>query len=489
MVKDLIFTSPESQGIKSEDVLQFIKEIEYQKINMHSFMMVRNGKIICEGYFKNFDKDFKHRLYSSTKTFLAVAIGVLIDQGVLSLKTKVVKYLTPLIHTKLLKEVKNMTVEDCLMMSTPDHGNTVTGLDGKLWNENYLNNPRIVKPTGSCFDYGAGANLLGVVVEIATGGKTFVDVLRPIFDELGMDKDIRCVKDYQGYSWAGSGLVCTLRDYAKFGEFVLNQGKANGKQLVSLSYMKKMTSQRLSAVQANNYTPLKHGYGYFTWITPDGYAFRGLGSQECFCFKKKDFMFCCQSETCGPNDVADTRIYNLVKLCVYDKIGRVKKEGKAYLKLQEKLQNLNPPTYGTPTSKFEQIVNGKTYTLGNNEMGWLWFRFDFTKTNGTLTYENSRGVKTIKFNKGSLLKSTFPETHYYDWQAHVPANRELTCFNSVEWIDVNTLLLRVHVADIPLGSMYTRFTFKGNSVGVASSVTGEFILNGYAGYAYGKIKK
>ena len=122
-------------------------------------------------------------------------------------------------------------------------------------------------------------------------------------------------------------------------------------------------------------------------------------------------------------------------------------------------------------------------------MGWLWFRFDFTKTNGTLTYENARGVKTIKFNKGSLLKSTFPETHYYDWQAHVPANRELTCFNSVEWIDVNTLLLRVHVADIPLGSMYTRFTFKGNSVGVASSVTGEFILNGYAGYAYGKIKK
>ena len=108
MIKDLIFTSPESQGIKSEDVLQFIKEIEHQKINMHSFMMVRNGKIICEGYFKNFDKDFKHRLYSSTKTFLAVAIGVLIDQGVLTLKTKVAKYLTPLIHTKLLKEVKNI---------------------------------------------------------------------------------------------------------------------------------------------------------------------------------------------------------------------------------------------------------------------------------------------------------------------------------------------------------------------------------------------
>ena len=489
MVKDLIFASPESQGIKSEDILQFIKEIEYQKINMHSFMMLRNGKIICEGYFKNFDKDFKHRLYSSTKTFLAVAIGVLIDRGVLTLKTKVVKYLKPLIHTELLKEVKDMTVEDCLTMSHPMLDHIGVDLDGRLWNVNCINNPRIIKPTGSCFQYGAGANLLGVVVEVATGGKTFVDVLRPIFDELGMDKDIRCVKDYQGYSWAGSGIVCTLRDYAKFGEFVLNQGKVNGKQLVSLSYMKKMTSQQKSAVQANNYVPLKHGYGYFTWITPDGFALRGLGSQECFCFKKKDFMFCCQSETCAPNDVADTKIYDLVKLCIYDRIGRVKKEGKAFKELKEKLQNLNPPFYGAPTSRFEQIIDGKTYVLdSHNEMKWKYFRFDFTETGGSLTYENARGVKSISFNKGSPLKSTFPE-NYYDWQAHVPANRELDSFHSVEWIDENTLLLRVHIADVALGSMYARFSFKDNKVGVASSGSGEFLFYQYTGFAYGELEK
>ncbi len=489
MVKDLIYASPESQGISSQDVLKFIDEIEKHKINLHSFMFVRNGKILAEGYFKHFDKDFKHRLYSSTKTFLAVAIGVLIDQGVLTLKTKVVKFLKPLIHTKLCKEVKDMTVEDCLTMSHPMYGGKGPNLDYRLWNEGYINSPDIIKPSGACFQYGAGANLLGVVVEMATGGKTFVDVLRPIFDELGMSKDIRCVQDYQGYCWGGSGLVCTLRDYAKFGEFVMNRGKVNGKQLVSLSYMKKMTSQQYSAVQSNNYSPLKHGYGYFTWITPDGIAFRGLGTQDCFCFKNKDFMFCCQAETCGPNDVADLTVYDLVKLLVYDKIGRVRKEGKAYEKLQAKLKNLKSPSYGTASSKFEKVIDGKTYTLGNNAMKWSWFKFDFTSTGGTLSYENARGVKTIKFGKGELIKATFPETGYYDWKAHVPANRELNSLNCVEWIDENTLLLRAHIADIPFGSMYTRFAFKGDKVGVANSAVGEFLFYDYNGFAYGELKK
>ncbi len=490
MIKDLIYASPESQGLRSEDVLEFIKNVEYQKINMHSFLIARNGKIITEGYFKPFDKDFKHRIYSSTKTFVAVAIGVLIDQGVLTLKTKVASLLTPLIHTKVHKEVKNMTIEDCLKMSQPMEGAVISQpKDPRMWNVKNLNNVRVVKPSGSYFKYGAGANLLGTLIEIVTGGKTFIDVLRPIFEELGMDTDIKCVKDFQGYCWGGSGIVCTLRDFAKFGEFVLNKGNVNGKQLVSLSYMKKMTSHQVSAIFANNYTPLKDGYGYFTWISPDAVCFRGLGTQECFCFMKKGFLFCCQSETCGPNDVADTKVYDLVKLLLYDRISRVKKEGKAYKVLQEKLQNLNPPTYGKPTSKYESIINGKTYEIDFSEMGWKWFRFDFTKEGGTFTYENQRGVKTIKFNKDSLLQTTFPETHYYDWQAYVPANRELNCLTRLEWIDPNTALLRVHVVDIPLGSAFIKFGFKGNEVGVESSKTGEFILDGYGGYAYGKLKK
>ena len=67
MIKDLHMVSPESEGIRSEDILEFIKMLEYHKINLHSFLMARNGNIIAEGYVPPFDKDFAHRIYSSTK--------------------------------------------------------------------------------------------------------------------------------------------------------------------------------------------------------------------------------------------------------------------------------------------------------------------------------------------------------------------------------------------------------------------------------------
>ena len=93
MIKDLEFVSPESQGLRSEDVLEFIHFLEYQKINIHSFLMARKGKIIAEGYVPPFHKDFAHRLYSSSKTFVSLAVGLLITEGKITLQDKICDYL------------------------------------------------------------------------------------------------------------------------------------------------------------------------------------------------------------------------------------------------------------------------------------------------------------------------------------------------------------------------------------------------------------
>ena len=49
-------------------------------------MIVVGGKIIVEGYFPPFDKDFLHRLYSSTKTYVAIAVGMLVTEGITASK-------------------------------------------------------------------------------------------------------------------------------------------------------------------------------------------------------------------------------------------------------------------------------------------------------------------------------------------------------------------------------------------------------------------
>lgn len=92
MINDLIFKTPEEEGLPSECFLWFLDAVRVRKINLHSFMLVRHGNILAEGYYHPFDENFMHRLYSSSKTFVSVAVGKLIGEGKLRLSDKIVDF-------------------------------------------------------------------------------------------------------------------------------------------------------------------------------------------------------------------------------------------------------------------------------------------------------------------------------------------------------------------------------------------------------------
>ena len=89
---DNIITSPENQGVDSGSVIKFIEIIKERKINLHSFLLARKGQIFAEGYFAPFNKQFKHRIYSSSKTFVALAIGRAIGEGKIRLTDKLIDF-------------------------------------------------------------------------------------------------------------------------------------------------------------------------------------------------------------------------------------------------------------------------------------------------------------------------------------------------------------------------------------------------------------
>lgn len=487
MIRDLQFVSPESQGIRSEDVLEFIRLVEEHKINLHSFLMARGGKIIAEGYVSPFDKDFKHRIYSASKTYVALATGLLITEGRLSLEDRIVDYLTDYIDSDLHPWKKEITVRDCLTMRLPFGGYPQPPQDPNRWCHNLLNHATANRPAGTFCHYDHGADLLAVVIKSVTGME-FIEYMRPLFDAIGVSEEIRCIKNPEGNAWGGSGVLCTLRDFAKVGEFVLNKGQVEGKQLIDRAFMEAMTSKQACNLNANNYLPLKTGgYGYLTWITPEACAFRGMGSQSVFCFLEKDFLFVCQGDTQSNFDVHDAILYDLVKYLIYDRIGEARAEGDAYAHLQEKLQDLQPPMYGEAHSDFEGAIDGKTYLLTEgNPLGWKSFRFDFSE--GTLSYENKRGLKTITFGMGALKKGKFPETHYYGNQCGTPADREFDCLAACEWMEAQALLLRIYITDTSFGQTFITFSFKGDEVGIYASKRAEFFLDDYQGVASGKLK-
>ncbi|MBQ9756284.1 MAG: serine hydrolase, partial [Clostridia bacterium] len=345
MVNDLIFCTPEQAGLESKRISTFIKHLKDRKTNLHSFMMVRDGKILAEAYCKPFNKDFMHRLYSSSKTFVSVAIGKLIGEGKIKLEDKIMDLLPQYANDAQHKWMKECTVEDALMMSVPMLTDTYFARDYKEWAWTFMNHPtrsKALKPAGTIWNYNtSGTFILDVIVEEITG-KTFLEYLRPEFDKIGVSKDIWCVKSPDGYAWGGSGVVCTLRDFAKFAELVLNKGNYKGEQLLPRWYMERATSKRICNLLDNHYTMLHNrGYGYQIWITEHGYALLGMGSEFAFCFPEKNFMFVCQGDTQANGDTEGDYIYEQLIYTVYKYLqDEPLKETEDTEKLKEELANL-----------------------------------------------------------------------------------------------------------------------------------------------------
>ena len=75
----------ESQGLRSDKVQEFLKTLEDNRLTTHDMIIARNGEIVFEKYWEPFDEKFLHRMYSVTKSFVALAVGCLLQDGLVKL--------------------------------------------------------------------------------------------------------------------------------------------------------------------------------------------------------------------------------------------------------------------------------------------------------------------------------------------------------------------------------------------------------------------
>lgn len=118
--------SPESVGLDSEIILQYLKKLEEEGHCLHGFTIIRHGKIAAEGYYAPQKPQWKHRMYSTSKSFVSVAIGMLQDEGKLSIQDKIAGYFPEKLPEKLHPYIADASIRDLLMMSTPFHTSTYT---------------------------------------------------------------------------------------------------------------------------------------------------------------------------------------------------------------------------------------------------------------------------------------------------------------------------------------------------------------------------
>ena len=278
--------TPESQGISSDLFAALLRELDASKdTEMHHFMALRHGKVICECNFAPYPKGMWHITHSMCKSITGMAIGMLIEEGKLKLDENIYDIFSDQINalSKIFRPV--ITVENLLTMTSGVTFNESGIVSGNDWLGSFLNASVNGKP-GTEFQYNSlNTYVLSAIVTKRTG-ETLTEYLTPrLFAPLGITKYYweTCPK---GITKGGWGLFLCAEDMAKLGQLYLQRGKWNGQQLVSEYWIEISTARHLKT-QNDTY-----GYGYQLWMEqrPGSFEYNGMLGQNVIIYPDMDMV-------------------------------------------------------------------------------------------------------------------------------------------------------------------------------------------------------
>lgn len=473
-------------------VLEFLDYIEKTNYALQSFALIKDGTLICEGYYSPFKADEKRRLYSSSKSIAALAVGKLVTEGLVSLDAPLVSYFPEYVKGCDAR-LAAATVEDALIMSLPlssnpygvfekKHPDDVTTMDS--WCKDFFSGKLVCdKPKGTLFNYNSHASyILGALTDRLVG-KSFIEYLRPELDKIGVSADIDCVKSPEGIAWASSGVLATTRDFALIAQFMMNLGEWDGEQLISREYMERATTKRIDTAFELCDAPNTCGYGYQIWMHPHGFGMYGMLGQCAFCFPDKSFIFVCNSNV---KAYLPTIYYAAEKL--YDSIDNAPLAAdESSACLAERLFSLRYCTArGAARSPIENELCG-VYELSQNPMGIDKMELDFGKANGIFRMWKNGEIKEIPFGYGECVDTVFPQKYYsMVFTPHV-GDRFPRTLSAGAWTGDRRLMIIMDISDTLLGRLTVTLEFADDG-GLAMKMVknGEGLLGEYQGVAIGK---
>ena len=281
-----------------ENYLQAAKD---QKLNIQSVMVLQHGKVKYEKWLNGGEAQKPHVLNSVSKTFTSAAVGLAIEEGLLSLDDKLVSFFPDDLPASPSENLKKVTIRNLLTMNCGHDSEPSRKKEGSTWVKTFLDWPVEHEP-GTYFCYNSmGTYMLSAIVQKVTGQKV-VEYLQPrLFDPLGIEAP-RWDESPQGINCGGWGLYLKTEDLAKMGQLLLQKGKWKGKQVLPENYVTEMTRRqvpcqpswiRADKVAESGLTPENsdwvQGYGYQVWRCRHN-AFRadGAGGQYIIVIPEKD---------------------------------------------------------------------------------------------------------------------------------------------------------------------------------------------------------
>lgn len=417
-------STPEEQGVASSAVLAFVHAVESQIHELHSFMLLRHGHVIAEGWWSPYRPEHPHMLFSVSKSFTSTAVGLAISEGYFTMDDPVLSFFPEEIPTQVNDFLAAMRVRHLLTMTTGhtiDSWSNMFGRRDGNWLKGFFETP-VHHPPGTHFLYNTGAtHLLAAIVQKTTGLK-LVNYLQPrLFTPLGI-KNPTWQESPQGIAAGGVGLSLRTEELARFGQLYLQNGMWQGQQILPEAWIAAATACQL-ANGSGGESDWTQGYGYQFWRCRHGaYRADGVFGQYCLIMPEQNAILAIT----GGLDVFDAQEpLDLVwQILLPAMAGEpLAEDTTAHHPLTEKLSSLSlPPIPGQPSSPLLPQLSGRTYTVDPNELEIETITLNFTESGCTLTLKTTTSEETIP-------------SAYYRWQPG-----QTTLFNK-PWLSGPTPIL------------------------------------------------
>ena len=440
-INELPRSTPEEQGVPSKALVALFDSLHALPLtDMHAVVVMRHGKVIGEMYPKPYAPEYRHTMYSCSKTFVGIAVGLAIEDNRLRLDDRIAAIFPELLPDSVSKDLADMTVRHLLTMASgvkPDWNMRSRGTE---WIRTFLSKP--VKEPGTQYAYDSMVSyMLAAVVQKVTGKKLTEYLQERVFTPMNVT-EWAWEESPEGVNTGGWGVHIQPESLAKFGQLILNEGRWEGKQLVPAEWIREMCKKHRETG--------REVYGYHIWHCGghDG-AVRADGAlgQYVISVLDKDMVVVMTEATLGNGRDQRRLIWDVLLPHIQDEpLPANKKDYQKLLKKQEgyKLAEVK----GKASSAFASNWENKTIELGKNTFGWKSLKLNFGKKEVTMTVTETNGKSyELPFGYQQWITTTFDS---YPPYSITPIDRfkgldgPYYASGSYAWISIEELQLKVH---------------------------------------------
>ncbi|MBQ8551823.1 MAG: serine hydrolase [Clostridia bacterium] len=271
---------PETVGVDSAAIAEFERAIREKNAVHQGYMVWKDGKLAASSIVSPYRITDKRHVYSVSKSWTATAIGIAVDEGLLTVEDTVISFFPDLLPENVSENLAKMKVKHLLSMNT-GHQNDTFGRIATAepeWAKRFLALPVENEPgTHFCYNTTATYMLSAIITKLT--GMRMADYLRPrLFNPLGIEGVI-WDESPEGINFGGWGIHVSAEDILKLGVLYLNKGVWNGKRILSEAWVEEATSS-VSDNSKRTEPDWRVGYGYQIWRCQNNcYRFDGAYGQ------------------------------------------------------------------------------------------------------------------------------------------------------------------------------------------------------------------